>query len=268
MKVWKNTSTLNDYDSGLEFTESKKEAIIALLGSKPINLNEFPKLKGIYKTGMSRDNVPEKKAKKIGIKVRYPSEDTIKIILEETASFTCGLILKMLYHNVGSLDPWIKLSRKRLSKKSLLIIGTGNVGSRVAKCMRLFMEVNTFDILHNSESELKKLIMNSDCISLHIPKTNNNISFINKEKLSWMKNGAVLINTARGQIVNEKDLYNELKNKRLRAAFDVFWEEPYYGKLKDFYPNYFYMTPHVASTCSDFLKGCRKDLDHFIDEIS
>ena len=83
-----------------------------------------------------------------------------------------------------------------------------------------------------------------------------------------MKSGAVLINTARGAIVNEDAFYAELKNKRLIAAFDVFWEEPYRGKLLQFHPNFFFMTPHVASTCSDFLLGCRKDLDILIKEIN
>ena len=54
-----------------------------------------------------------------------------------------------------------------------------------------------------------------------------------------MKNGSILINTARGPIVNEEDLYNELINKRIFAAFDVFLEEPYVGKLKEFYPRFF-----------------------------
>ena len=82
-----------------------------------------------------------------------------------------------------------------------------------------------------------------------------------------MKTGAVLINTARGAIVDEEALYDEIKSGRLRAAFDVYWQEPYRGKLKEFYPDRFYMTPHVASTCSSFLKGCRDGLDQLIDII-
>ena len=82
-----------------------------------------------------------------------------------------------------------------------------------------------------------------------------------------MKKNAILINTARGPIVDEDALYAELKNKRLIAAFDVFWQEPYYGRLKDFHPDFFYMSPHVASTCIEFLKGCRSDLDNFLISI-
>ena len=59
-----------------------------------------------------------------------------------------------------------------------------------------------------------------------------------------------------------------MKNCRLRAAFDVYWQEPYKGELKNFYPEPFFMTPHVASTCSEFLQRCRKDLNNLIRELS
>ena len=80
MLVWKNTATLDGYDDGLEFTGSKEKASLVLLGSKPINIDEFPNIKGIFRAGIGRDNVPEKEAKKRGIIVRYPSEKTINVI--------------------------------------------------------------------------------------------------------------------------------------------------------------------------------------------
>ena len=82
-----------------------------------------------------------------------------------------------------------------------------------------------------------------------------------------MKNNATLINSARGAIVDEEALYAELKNGHLKAAFDVYWQEPYKGKLKELHPDPFFMTPHIASTCISFLKGCRDGLDKLIDII-
>ena len=268
MKIWKNTSTLNGFDNELNFTELKTDADIALLGSKPIEINQFPNLKGIFRAGIGRDNVPEREAKEKGIVVKYPSDENIDIIYEETASFTCSLIFRMLYGNLGTLDPWVKESRRQLSNKKLLVIGTGKIGSRVFQLMKPFMYVTTFDIMQNEIHELKTLIQQADCITIHIPKSDDNLSFIDEEKLSWMKSGAALINTARGAIVDEDALYAELQNGRLRAAFDVYWQEPYTGKLKEFYPERFFMTPHVASTCKEFLQGCRKDLDSLIRELS
>jgi len=267
MKVWKNTSTLDGFDNGICFTDSKPEAEIALLGSKPINLSDFPNLKGIFRAGIGRDNVPEKEAKVKGIVVRYPSDKTINIIFEETASFTCSLIFRILYNKVGTLSPWFKEPRHQFSKKILLVIGVGRIGSRVAQLMEPFMDVTTFDILKNQSSELKPMLQGADCVTIHIPMSDDNLSFIDTEKLSWMKNGAALTNTARGAIVDQDALYNEIKTGRLKAAFDVYWDEPYTGKLKEFYPESFYMTPHVASTCNEFLLGCRNSLDHLISDI-
>jgi len=83
-----------------------------------------------------------------------------------------------------------------------------------------------------------------------------------------MKNNSTLVNAARGAIVDEDALYNEISNGKIKSAFDVYWQEPYNGKLKEFYPGSFFMTPHVASTCEDFLLGCRHSLNCLITDIS
>jgi phosphoglycerate dehydrogenase-like enzyme len=267
MKIWTNTKTLDGLVDDLDFTDDKNIAELALLGSKPIDLNEFPKLRGIFRAGVSTTNVPVEGAEKQGIAVRIPSDKTVNYIYEETANFTCYLVLRMLYKHVGSLDPWIKYNRTVLNHRNLLIIGMGKIGSKVADKMKKLIHVDTYDIVLNTETELKELIQIADCISIHIPNTPENESFFNKEKLSWMKDGSVLINTARGPIVDEDALYKEIKNNRIFAAFDVYWKEPYIGKLKEFYPDRFYMTPHIASTCNEFLQGAAEDLRLFISEL-
>ena len=267
MLVWKNTSTLDGYDSGINFTEDKNLAEIALLGSKSIYINEFPILKGIFRAGIGKDNVPEAEAIKKNILVKYPSKETIDIIYNETAAYTCSLIFRMLYNNLGTLEPWLKYSRYELKNKTLLIIGKGNIGSRVFQHMNQFMNTITFDILENEESELEELLIKADCISLHIPKMSGTHCFINKQKLSIMKDNAIIINTARGTLVDEDALFDEINKGRLSAAFDVFWEEPYKGKLSKFSPNEFFMSPHIASTCIGFLKGCRRGLNNLISDL-
>tara|TARA_Y100000814_G_scaffold224835_1_gene168787 strand:- start:1038 stop:1850 length:813 start_codon:yes stop_codon:yes gene_type:complete len=264
LKIWKNTSTLYGYDEGLTFTKNKSQAKIALLGSKPINLVEFPNLKGIFRAGIGRDNVPENEAIKRGIIVKYPSKKTTDIIYDETASFTCGLIFRMLYNEVGSIEPWIKYDRSAISEKNLLVIGCGNIGSRVVKHMESIIHVVTYDIIKNKPSELEALIRMADCITLHIPKISKNDCFMNSERLGMMKDGSVLINTARGTIVDEESLYKEIKSGRIKAAFDVFWKEPYSGKLTSLGSDQFFMTPHIASTCRQFILGCREGLDSLI----
>lgn len=267
MKIWKNTKTLDNYLEGLSFTGKKEEADIALVGSKKITLEGFDNLKGIFRVGIGRDNIPFEEAKAKGILIRFPSSETVEAIYEETANFTCYLIFRMLYSEVGTLDPWVKFDRKILNEKKLLVIGMGNIGKRVYNKMKNFMHVLSFDIKVDGMDTLNKFLREADCVTLHIPKTEDNINFFGKDRLRLMKDGSVLINTSRGQIVSEDDLYEEIKKGRIKAAFDVFWEEPYNGKLKEFYPDKFFMTPHVASTCTRFLECAARDFYNFIEEI-
>lgn len=268
MILYKNTETLDDHSYGLKFSYNKEDAEIVILGSKSIDIEDFPKLKAIFRVGVGKDNISMEDAKKRSVIVRFPSKKTIDYIYDETASFTCGLIFRMLYQDSGSIDPWKKNNRKQFKDKKLLIIGTGNIGKRVFNHMNDLMKVMTFDICDNSLSELDDLLITADCITLHIPNSTENNSFFNRQKLSLLKNNATLINTSRAAIVDEDALYSEIKENRIRAAFDVFWKEPYEGKLSEYHPNKFYMTPHIASTCTGFLEGCRKDLDKLIIELS
>jgi phosphoglycerate dehydrogenase-like enzyme len=234
-----------------------------LIGGKPVELNDFPHLKGIFKCGIGRDNIPEQQASLRGIKCGFPSATTASIIHEETASFASHLILKSQYLYVGSFHPWSKITRHSIAKKNLLIVGNGNIGSRVARKLNAFMNISTYDIT-NKQSELKDKIEAADCISIHLPLTSDTKEMFNEEKLSWMKTGASLINTARADIVNEDSLYNELKKGRIKAFFDVFWNEPYHGKLSKISEEFFHKSPHVASNCKEFLEGTAMDFRKFL----
>ncbi len=267
MKIWKNTNTLDGYDEGLFFTDNPSEAEILLLGSKALSLDDFPHAKGLFRAGIGKDNVPFAEAGKRGVIIRFPSAETVHLIYEETANFTCGLIFRMNYQDVGTLNPWRKYDRTELREKTLLVMGTGNIGRLVAAKMKSFLRVLTFDIKENLSDDLRSLITPADFISIHIPNTPENRSFFDRERLRIMKDGSVLINTARGAIVDESALFEEISQKRIKAAFDVFWNEPYTGILTRFHPDDFYMTPHVASTCMGFLKGCAADLRNLIKEI-
>ena len=86
--------------------------------------------------------------------------------------------------------------------------------------------------------------------------------------MSWIKDDAALINTSRGPIVDEDALFDEINSGRIRAAFDVFWNEPYKGKLTCFEPHQFLMTPHVSSTCKDFIEGLGHDLKDFVFKLT
>jgi phosphoglycerate dehydrogenase-like enzyme len=119
----------------------------------------------------------------------------------------------------------------------------------------------------DSPELLKSRIAAADCISIHVPLLDQTRSFFNAEKISWMKPGAALVNTSRGPVVDEGALGAALGEGRIRAAFDVFWKEPYEGTLRGLPANQFLMTPHIASTCNEFLSGCARDFVEFCDEL-
>jgi phosphoglycerate dehydrogenase-like enzyme len=260
MKFWKNTTTLDVYVKELQETIDAQEAEFAVIGSKPIPIHEMPNLKMIFKCGVGTDNVPFEEAQRLGVEIVLPSDETQRIIFEETANFAVFSVLRALYRETGDLENWDKFERPFLGNRKVLIVGLGRIGEYVRKKLYSLVEVKTFDLLDNKREELESFTRQADVVTLHIPLNDNTQGFWNKEKLSWMKDGAVLVNTSRGPIVNELHLLNEIKSKRIKAVFDVYWEEPYHGPLRAYHPEYFHMSPHIASTCDDFLKGLASDL--------
>jgi len=265
MKIFFNTTTLDKFKNNFDFTEDRSKAELMIVGGRQIILEDFPRLKAIYKMGVGIDNLSFKEAKKLNIKIYMPSEKTKNLIFEETANTTIGLIFRMLYNNVGDIEKWKKSPRKILKEKRLLIIGYGNIGKRVYNGIKDFLKVDIYDnILY--PGNLNDLISKADVISLHIPLTMDNINFIDEEKLSLMRDGTILINTARGKLVDENALYKYISKGKIYAAFDVFWKEPYRGKLKEFHPDRFYITPHIASNTIDFLESCVSDIKVIIEK--
>jgi phosphoglycerate dehydrogenase-like enzyme len=265
MKIFFNTTSLDEFKNNFDFTEDKSNAELMVVGGRKIILENFPKLKVIYKMGVGTDNLPFKEAKKLNINIHMPSEKTKNLIYEETANTTIGLIFRMIYNNVGDIEKWKKSPRRILREKRLLIIGYGNIGKRVYNKLKNFLEVDIYDnILY--PGNLDDLISKADVISLHVPLTIENVNFIGEEKLSLMKDGAILINTARGKLVDEDALYKYISKGKICAAFDVFWKEPYRGKLKEFHPDRFYMTPHIASNTINFLGSCVSDVKVIIEK--
>jgi len=251
--IWTNTSLFDSLLPKELVTTTPSKATSIILGAPPIDIKLFPNVKFVFRAGVGTDNVNFSS----DIQVEFPSVKTKNYIYEETANFTCSLIFKMLYDGIGDLTSWSSTQRHVLTNKTLLIIGLGNIGQRVKHKMAPFIKnILTYDILNDDRPpDYSK----ADIVTLHIPYTPQNKNFINKENLKRFKSDAILINTARGPLVNEDDLYHHLKITNMRAAFDAFWEEPYTGKLTEFKSDKFFMTPHIASSSIEFIEGCYED---------
>ncbi len=152
-------------------------------------------------------------------------------------------IFTLLTHNI------IELKNKKIG-----IIGYGDIGKRVEEIAKVFgMEVLIAKLkekkygLEEKRVEMEDLLRQSDIVTIHVPLNKDTENMITIKELRVMKREAILINTARGKIVNEDDLYEALKNKIIKAAaLDVLGMEPPIEVSKLFELDNIIITPHVA----------------------
>ena len=119
-----------------------------------------------------------------------------------------------------------ELRGRELHGKNIGIIGYGRLGRMVAEMSRGFgINVCVFDVKENlsfpdyiKRTTLEELLQTSDIVSIHIPLNKNNINFIDKAKMNMMKKGSVLINTSRGEVIDEKYLLKKLKDGYIAGA--------------------------------------------------
>lgn len=193
-------------------------------------MEKCPDLKFIGVTATGFDNVDVKVAKELGIAVcNVPAYST-----EAVAQHVFALILE-LKNQTGYYTSEVAAGRWQscpdftffdrpmgsLSGASIGIVGYGNIGRQVARIAEAFgMTVNVYS--RDPEAAIR-----SDFVTLHCPLTAENEGFVNAEFISRMKDGACLINTARGKLVNEDDLAEALRSGKLSAAaLDVLASEP------------------------------------------
>jgi phosphoglycerate dehydrogenase-like enzyme len=210
------------------------------------------------------DNIDVAYCREKGIFVGRTVGSNARSVAETAISFVFA-DSKNLFESFSSTKEhgWAKLTGYEILGKTIGIVGFGMIGQQVAgMASALGMHVIAYDAygikkeladsLNVEIVDFETVVERSDFISLHIPLTAETKNMIFAKELTRMKPTAVLINTARGGVVNEADLYEALKNKTIKAAyFDVFSSEP---PAKDepllTLPN-FYLTPHIASRSAE-----------------
>jgi len=224
------------------------------------------KLKVIGRAGIGVDNIDIQTAAKNGIKVvNAPTGATVSVA--ELALLHMLALARQLpkADTTTKKGEWIKkqLKGKELFGKTLGLVGTGNIGKLLAKYVKVFsMSVIGYDPFISEEAmhkdgikkidELSKLMEMADFISLHIPHTSETHYIINEKMIAKMKPTAYLINCARGGVVDEKALYNAIKNGKIAGAgMDVFEQEP---PLKDnplLTLDNVVVTPHIGANTKE-----------------
>ena len=241
-----------------------KDVDAAVVGGENISrevIEKTKRLKIIAYFGVGVDKINLKAAKEKGIYVtNTPNANAISV-----AEFTIGLILNCMRkicfsHNQLRNKNWQLVIGSECEGKILGIIGLGSIGKEVAKrASHLGFNIRAFDIKYDYEFaskydikyvSLDKLLNISDIISIHMPLNCRNIGIIDKTKINKMKNMSYLINTSRGEIVDEQALIEALELKIISGvALDVFKNEPPSRKNKLFQFNSLrsITTSHVAA---------------------
>lgn len=240
-------------------------AIIAGTEDLSVLIEKNKNLKLIARIGIGLDSVPLEICRQKGIQVCYTPDAVTDAVSELTLGMMITLTRKLVTADQAiRAGGWQRFEGKSLKEQTIGLIGFGRIGKSLTQLLAPFkpMHILVHDIVNKSEEilelqnkgikvsqvSLEEVITQSDIISIHAPKTPKTDNLINKEQFAKMKDGVIVINTARGGIINEQDLMTFLDNGKVMAAgLDVFNKEPYVGELTK-YPQVM-LTQHMGS-CS------------------
>jgi len=225
-------------------------------------------LKMIVRWGVGYDSVDIKCAGENGIVVTNTPGANSMAVAELTLLLILALNRKLVNH-VDSLrkDIWSKndfLNESfTVENKKIGIIGSGNIGQSVAKILgALGGKIQYYDLKKLDASiekelsmeyvSLEQLLQTSDIITLHIPLIDSTYKFISKEQIEKMKTGTIIINTARGGLIDEKELLEAIKNGKIRgAALDCVENEPLRSDDELLNNSNIIVTPHIGGGTID-----------------
>lgn len=258
--------------------ERVSDADVLILANMPLDeriVKNAKNLKYIDVAFTGVDHIPVELAKKKGIAISNASGYATDAVAELCISFMIQLLRNIKENeeslrNNGTKEEFVG---NLLNGKTVGIIGAGEIGRRVAFLCKAFgCKVIAYnrsvvdDSNIDEQMELDELLKEADIVSLHCPLTKETEGMIGKIELSLMKNSAILINTARGAIVNTDDLVYALNNDMIRgAAIDVYDKEP---PLSKDYPllkaKNVILTPHMGFSS---LESMEKRADIVFDNL-
>lgn len=221
------------------------------------SINSHTRIRFISTASSGFDNIDYEYAKKLGIKIINVPDGNFISAAEHTMALILGIFKHICNPNKISSVDFINsiFTNHELYNKSIGIIGVGRVGSHLAKLCKAFkMKIYGNDIKENLANKypwirfcsLNELVRSCDIITVHTPLDETTRNLINGKLMKQMKRGVVLINCARGGIINEKSLIENLKGEKISyAGVDVFINEPDINK--GFLPlKNVLLTPHQA----------------------
>lgn len=238
-------------------------------------LGKARKLKLVARAGVGLDNIELEECAKRGINViNTPEASTVSV-----AELAIGLMIALL-RGIPRMDAEMKRKKwekggvvgRELFGKTVGIVGFGRIGRAVAERLRAFgCGVIAFSPHFEGEGgaekvSLEELLKRADVVTLHARLDEKTRGMIGREQIAKMKPSAIIINTARGGLVDEDALYEALKNGKIAgAALDVYSEEPYSGKLCGL--KNVVLTPHLGGETVEGQARIGKQLVEKLEEI-
>ena len=249
-----------------ELAEMVTDFDVIIAGTEMITskvMDRAKNLKMISRVGIGLDSVDLVSAKERGIIVSYTPDAPSPAVAELTFGLIFSLLRSIHVSNSQLHEgKWDRFFGRRLSELTLGIIGVGRIGGRVIRRTKSFGSPRLLlnDIDNSKRPDLidfkldwvskEKIYDEADIISIHTPLTSATKNMITQDHLLRMKKDAIIINTARGGIINEQDLYEVMNSGHLSgAAIDVFEKEPYDGKLSEI--ERCILTAHMGSMSID-----------------
>jgi len=220
-------------------------------------LNKLSNLQVISRLGIGIDNIDLESVKEKDIKVYTTQTTPAPGVAELVLGIMLDLGRKISYQNNALKSGiWNKEMGTLFYGKTLGIIGLGTIGKTLVKLVEGFnFNIMAFDLNKDEQfskkydvtyCDLDTLLSQSDVISVHINLTNETYQLLNSSKIIKMKSDCILINTSRGQIIDENALLKALQEKKiLGAGLDVYNQEPYRGPLTEL--DNVILTPHIGS---------------------
>jgi glyoxylate reductase len=235
-----------------ELTDPRDDVEVLVVANEPVPVELLPGLRLVANFGVGYDRVGVEELARRGIAVT----NTPGVLDAATADLTWALILAARRRVVEG-DRRVRAGEwtgswadgflaEELTGSTLGIVGLGRIGQAVARRAAGF-ELRVLSVRSASgPGEVDELIGESDIVTIHAPLTPATHSLLDARRLRLMRDGSCLVNTARGEIVDEPALVAELVSGRIRAGLDVFAHEPHVPEQLLSLPNVV-LTPHLGS---------------------
>jgi D-3-phosphoglycerate dehydrogenase len=225
-------------DTLIDFLSGHEKAITALETIDESILSKLPDLKVIGKYGVGLDMIDLQAMKKYDVNLGWTGGVNKRSVSELVVSFAIALLHRSVFANAEVRNgKWYQVKGRQLSECTFGVVGCGHIGKDLIELLQPFnCKILVHDVLdfksfyeenNVSPVSLEQLVKTSDVVTLHLPLDDSTKNIMNQERLHMLKKDAVLINLARGGLIDELVLKQLLlANKIAGAALDVFAVEP------------------------------------------